>query len=61
MDNDGSHSERRRDGKVALEAGFHDIEVRYFEDYMGQMLKVGWCSRNIPEEELPAGVLFIAE
>lgn len=61
VDNDGSHSERRRDGKVALEAGFHDIEVRYFEDYMGQMLKVGWCSRNIPEEELPAGVLFIAE
>jgi len=61
VDNDGSHSNLRRDGKVALNAGFHDIEVRYIEDYMGEMLKVGWCSRNIPEEELPAKVLYIAE
>lgn len=61
VDNDGSHSERRRDGKVALNAGFHEIEVRYIEDYMGEMLEVGWCSRNIPEECLPDNVLYIAE
>lgn len=61
VDNDGSHSVRHRDGKIALETGFHELEVLYFEDYMGEILEVGYSSRNIREDILPDNVLFIAE
>lgn len=59
VDNDGSHSERRRDGKVLLEAGFHELKLSYFERYMGEMLEVGYASRNIPETVLPDSILFV--
>lgn len=61
VDNDGSHSMRRKDGKIALEAGFHELDVLYYEDYMGEMLEVGYSSRNIREDILPDNILFIAE
>ncbi|MFA7494182.1 MAG: PA14 domain-containing protein, partial [Proteiniphilum sp.] len=60
-DNDGSHSAKRIDGKIALEAGLHEIEVIYFEDYMDEILEVGWSSRSIREEPIPDGVLFLLE
>ena len=41
IDNDGSHSAGEATGKVALEKGFHEICVIYFEDYMGQALEIG--------------------
>lgn len=59
VDNDGSHNLRRVDGKVALEKGFHEITVRYFESYMGQDLQVGFCNRNIEEQLIPDEILFI--
>ena len=59
VDNDGSHSLKRVDGKVALEAGFHEIEVRYLENYMGQALEVGISSRNILEKPIPDSMLFL--
>lgn len=59
VDNDGSHSAKRIDGKVALEAGVHEIEAIYFEDYMGEILEVGWLSRSIREEPIPDGILFL--
>ena len=61
VDNDGSHSLRRRDGKVALEAGLHKIEVIYFENYMGEFLEVGWSGKSIREETIPDHVLYINE
>ena len=59
VDNDGSHNSRRRDGKIALEAGFHELRVLYFEDYMGQVLEVGFSSRDIRETTLPDHILYI--
>lgn len=59
VDNDGGHSARRREGKVALEAGFHEVELRYFEDYMGQTLEVGYASKDIEETLLPAHLLYV--
>jgi len=61
VDNDGSHSARRRDGKIALKEGFHEMEIRYFENYMDEVLEVGYSSRNIREEVLPDNILFIAD
>lgn len=59
VDNDGSHSLKRVDGKIALDAGFHEMEVRYLENYMGQALEVGISSRNIIEQPIPDNMLFI--
>ena len=58
VDNDGGHSARRAEGKVALEAGLHELTIHYFEDYMGQALEVGYSSRDIQETPLPASILF---
>lgn len=59
IDNDGSHSAARKGQKIALSKGFHEIRIEYFEDYMGQELKVRYLSRNIPEQLIPDNVLFI--
>lgn len=61
VDNDGSHSAGYVSGKVALEAGFHELHVKYVEDYMGEELVVGYGSRHIPDQEIPAEVLYLPE
>ncbi len=60
VDNDGSHSLRRHDGRIALRGGFHRLEVRWFDDYMGQWLEVGWSGREVCEAPLPDNILFRA-
>jgi len=40
VDNDGSHSARRREGVQALQAGLHPIRLEYFDDYSGETLQV---------------------
>lgn len=61
VDNDGAHSLRRMNGKVALEKGLHKIKIVYFENYMGEFLEVGWSSKSIREETIPDHVLFTIE
>lgn len=61
IDNDGSHSSGEATGKVALEKGFHEICVIYFEDYMGQALEIGITGKNLPKQVLPDGMLFLPE
>ena len=59
VDNDGSHSARRQDGKVHLEKGFHALRVLYFERYMGEMIEVGYASRHIAEMQISDSILFV--
>ena len=59
VNNDGGHSARRAEGKIALEKGFHELRVLYFEDYMGQELEIGFSGRDIPETPIPDCMLFI--
>lgn len=61
VDNDGGHSARRAEGKIALEKGLHELHVLYFEDYMGQELEVGFSGRNIPETPIPDELLYLPE
>lgn len=61
VNNDGGHSARRAEGKIALEKGFHELRLLYFEDYMGQELEVGFTGRDIPETRLPDSMLFLPE
>ena len=61
IDNDGSHSAGEATGKVALEKGFHEICVIYFEDYMGQALEIGITGKNLPKQVIPDDMLFLPE
>lgn len=61
VDNDGSHNARLAKGKVALDAGFHELRVLYLEDYMGEALEVGVSSRTIKESVLPDDMLYLPE
>jgi hypothetical protein len=61
VDNDGSHSIRRRDGRISLEEGYHPIRVLYFEDYMGEKLEVGISGLKIRETPIRNDMLFYSE
>ncbi len=61
VDNDGSHSLRRANGKLALKKGYHEMKLLYFENYMGEFLEVGISSRQFREDVIPDSMLFIAE
>lgn len=59
VNNDGSHGARRADGKIALDEGFHEFRVLYFEDYMGSELEVGFSAISIRECKIPDEFLFV--
>ena len=40
VNNDGSHSAQMKSGYIGLEKGLHPLQLHYFEDYDGQVLKV---------------------
>jgi hypothetical protein len=58
VDNDGLHGVTERSGQVALQAGFHRIEVRFFEAGGGDHLGVSWAGPDLPKQEIPGSVLF---
>lgn len=58
VENDGGHSATRKEGTIALEKGFHKIEILYFEDYMGQILEMGMAGLEMAEQALPENLLF---
>jgi hypothetical protein len=58
IDNDGSHSQEFVAGKVALDEGFHEMRVLYFEDYMGQSLKIKITDRYNSSRILPDDMLY---
>ena len=47
VDNDGSHSLSHKNGCIRLAKGFHEMELRYFDDSDGQDLAVNVMSRRI--------------
>ena len=58
VNNDGSHSARKRSGQIALKKGLHPIRIEYFEDYEGQMLQVGYQTHQGQEHTLSMKNLF---
>jgi len=61
VDNDGSREAQLVSGKVALDKGFHELKILYFEDYMGEELEVGIVGRNMPEMTIPDEMLFLMD
>lgn len=60
VDNDGSHRLKYVEGKVALEAGFHEVKLLYFESYMGESLKVRMVGRST-DKLISDDMLFLPE
>ena len=53
VDNNGSHSARTRKGAIALKKGKHAIRVEYFEDFLGQVLKLYYEGLDLERTEIP--------
>lgn len=49
-----SHSTRLRSGSLSLDAGYHDIELRYWEGWSNAALQLSWIGPTTPEEIIPA-------
>ena len=43
---------------IELEAGYHRIEIQYFENYGGETLEVGLTGPGIDVEQLPSSMLY---
>ncbi len=60
--NDGSrHGFRARDGTISLDAGKHDIEIRYLERYYGAGLQLRWAGPGTDEEIVPADAFSLRD
>lgn len=58
VDNDGLHGMEEQSGVVALQAGYHEFLLRYFNATGGNDLKVYWESDQFEKQEIPASALF---
>ncbi len=58
INNDGSHSKRKKTGRIALEKGLHPITIDYFEDYGGQSLQLGYLDESGTPVALSPQMLF---
>lgn len=58
IDNDGSHSSGWKQGYIGLEKGLHHMQVKYFEDYMGQTLRLTYATATSAEQRIPDRLLF---
>ncbi|MBQ4802096.1 carbohydrate-binding protein [Aquimarina sp. MMG015] len=53
VDNDGLHGAREESGTVCLEAGYHEIEVLFFERTGGNVLSVAYEGPGISKQNVP--------
>ena len=59
VDNDGVHPVEERSGKVSLSAGYHRIEVRFFERTYGDELSVRYQGPGVSKRAVPSSVLYL--
>ena len=58
VNNDGPHDGKRADGEIALDEGFHQFRLLYFEGDSSNELEVGFSSVSIRECKIPEWFLF---
>jgi sugar lactone lactonase YvrE len=58
VDNDGPHGARYIEGSIGLLAGYHDIELRYFQDGGSRELELWWTLPDGKRELIPPTQLF---
>ncbi|MES2730951.1 MAG: PQQ-dependent sugar dehydrogenase [Bacteroidota bacterium] len=57
VDNDGSHPLQERSGIIGLNAGYHAIEVNYFQRWGEEVLTVSYAGAGIAKQMIPASAL----
>lgn len=57
VDNDGPHGPQERQGQIALKAGFHPLQVKYFEAGGGEALRVMIEGPGFEKQEIPSSML----
>ena len=58
INNDGSHGSSTEEAQMDLQQGFHRLQVKYFEDYEGEMLEVGIEGQGVKAHRIPAEMLY---
>ena len=58
VDNDGSHSPRRKSESIGLLKGFHKFYLKYFDDSENELLEVRYKSENIQKQLIPDSVFY---
>ncbi|MFW5757281.1 MAG: chitobiase/beta-hexosaminidase C-terminal domain-containing protein [Bacteroidota bacterium] len=59
VDNDGSHSLKRKSGEIKLEKGYHRFELRHFDDFAEEALRFLWTIPGEKEKEVSKEFFFI--
>jgi 4-amino-4-deoxy-L-arabinose transferase-like glycosyltransferase/sugar lactone lactonase YvrE len=58
VDNGGHHGDVYQEGRIALEEGFHDIRLLYFQDGGGRKIELYWTPPGNPQSQVPPEQLF---
>ena len=58
VDNGGSHGARYVEGSINLSGGYHDIELRYFQEGGSRELELWWTLPEGKRELIPPTILF---
>ncbi len=58
VNNDGDHGSQERSGSVTLTAGFHQIQVLFYENGGGEVLEVRYQGPSISKQLIPFSILF---
>lgn len=58
IENDGQHGSYEVSAPVSLEAGFHSIQIKYFQTGGGKDLKLSWESSDFGKSEVADSVLY---
>ncbi len=61
VDNGGVHGARWREGTIFLEQGFHDLEVRYFQQIGASEMAFYWTPPGGAREPVPLDYLYPVE
>lgn len=58
VENDGVHGVVRKSGQIGLEAGYHRIEVQFFDNWYDHALQVDISGSNLLQQPIPSEMLF---
>ncbi len=59
LDNDGAHGTSWVEAIADIDAGFHRLEVKYFQKTGGKTLTLNWEGPGFAETAIPASALFV--
>jgi hypothetical protein len=53
VDNDGAHGMQEKGGAIGLRAGWHALELQWFNGAGGAGLEVGWSGAGLARQPIP--------